>query len=333
MNRNPSQTRHTLSRRGLLLGSAALVGLPLLACGGGGGGGAGGGAGGGGGGGGGATASGSLVYRNSGVAAVYAFASNTELRFDPRTAPFVNPGMAVSTSRVATSAIEGDGRSYFDVGLFALNGDLSTTLRMRRELAFQTGAAVFNADGSRLALSLDEPASASNNTRIARVVVLAMPSGATVATIDGYEEPVWLGSSGELLVRDPDNQALYLVGADLRTVTRLSDLSSATAFGAYSASADGRLIVYQTASSTSTVRAYDRSSNTGWVAATDRLSDLKSPVLSPDGRFMAVQARDTVAVVPHVVSFAANTTVAVESTQHALRNTLAECKGRMGWCA
>ena len=332
MNPVPPRDRSSLARRRLLLGAAAFVGLPLLACGGGGGG-ASGGSGGAGGGGGAAAPSGSLVYRNSGVAAVYTFSNRSELRFDPRTAPFVNPGMAVSPSKFVTSAIEGDGQNYFDVGIFGLNGELNTTLRMRRELSFQTGAAVFNADGSRLALSVDEPASALDDTRIARVVVLAMPSGLEVASIDGYEEPVWLGSSGELLVRDPDSKAMYLVGTDLRTVTRLADLVSGPAIGAYSASADGRTIVYQTGASASTVRAYDRSTSSGWVAATDRLSDLKSPVLSPDGRFMAAQARDTLSVVPHVFSFAPNTTVAVDSTQHALKDTLGECKGRMGWSA
>jgi hypothetical protein len=325
---SPVQTRElpAVARRRLLLGAAALVGVPLLGCGGGGGG-----DGGGGGGGGGATPSGSLVYRNSGVAAIYAFSNRSELRFDPRSAPFVNPGVAVSTNKIVTSAIEGDGQTYFDVGMFGLNGQLSTTLRMRRELSFQTGAAVFNADGSRLALSVDEPASALDDTRIARVVVLAMPSGQTVASIDGYEEPVWLGSSGELLVRDPDTKAMYVVAANLSTVTRLADLVSGPAIGAYSASADGRYIVYQTGASASTVRAYDRTNNAGWVAATDRLGDLKSPVLSPDGRFMAVLARDTLSVVPHVVSFSPNVTVAVENAPHALQNTLGECKGRMGW--
>ncbi len=312
--------RGGVRRRDWLLRVAA---LPLAACGGEGSGG--------GTDGGGATPTGSLVYRNSGTAAVYTFSDRSELRFDPRTAPFVNPGMAVSTSKIVTSAIEGDGRTYFDVGMFGLNGQLNTTLRMRRELAFQTAAAVFNADGSRLALSVDEPASASDDTRIARVVVISMPSGQALASIDGYEEPVWLGSGGELLVRNPDTKAMYVVGADLRTVTRLADLVSGTAIGAYSASADGRTIVYQTGASASTVRAYDRNNNSGWVAAADRLSDLKSPVLSPDGRFLAVQARDTLTVVPHIVSFAANTTVVVESTQHALRDTLGECKGRMGW--
>ena len=324
------------TRRSLLFGSAAFIAAPLVACGGGGGGGgevdAGGGGGGGGGGGSSAGPSGSLVYRNSGVAAVYSFSTKTELQFNPGTAPFGNPGMAVSPTGIVTSAKLGDQFVYFDVGLFGLDGRSISTLRMRRELASQTGAAVYNADGSRLALSLNEPTSASVNARVDRVVVLAMPAGTTVATIDGYEEPIWLGNSGELVVRDPNTKALYRVSADLRTVTRLADLVSSTFNGAYSASADGRFIVYQPSNSNSSIRAYDRSNNTSWVAATDRLSDLKSPVLSPDGRFMAVHSRFFLATVPHVVPFGPNSTVAVDTT-HALTNTIAECGGRMGWAA
>jgi Tol biopolymer transport system component len=153
-----------------------------------------------------------------------------------------------------------------------------------------------------------------------------------VASIDGYEEPVWLGSTGELLVRDPDTKAMYVVGTDLRTVTRLANLVSATVTGAYNASADGRTIVYQSAASTSTVLAYDRSSRVGWLAANDKLSDLKSPVLSPDGRFMAVISRDLLVTRPHIISFATNLTVEVED-QYAIRNSIAECRGRMGWAA
>lgn len=317
-----------IARRSLLLGTAAFVALPLTGCGGGGSGDGGGG----GGGGGGTSPSGSLVYRNSGVAAVYNFANNTELRFDPQTAPFVKVGMAVSPGKVVTSAIDGDGRTYFDVGIFGLDGKLSTTLRMRRDLATQTGAAVINASGTRLALSLDEETSATNKTRIGRVVVLDWPSGKTVATIDGYEEPVWLGNSGELLVRNAEDDRMYVVGADLRTVTRLGNLVSSSKTGAYNATADGRYLVYSNAASETSINAYDRNTGASWVAATDRISSLTSPVVSPDGRFMAVFSRVALATVPHVIPFGVNTTVAVED-QHALSNTITECGNRMGWCA
>jgi WD40-like Beta Propeller Repeat len=328
---NPIQTRPrpAIARRSLLLGSVAFISMPLLGCGGGGGGGDGGGGGGGGGG----SPTGSLVYRNSGMAAVYNFSNRTELQFDPRTAPFVNPGMAVSRTKVITSAIEGDDSTYFDIGMFGLDGKPSTPLRVRRELSTQTSAAVFNADGTRVAFSVNEPVSASGGGRIDRVLVLAMPAGTVLASIDGYEEPIWLGTSGELLVRDPSDQAMYLVGANLQSATRLADLATSTGYGAYDATPDGRYVVYQDSNSQSTIRVYDRNGGARWVAATDSNSDLRSPAVSPDGRYLAVVARDLLTARPHIVSFGANVTVAVDSSKHALSGSLGECRGRMGWSA
>jgi hypothetical protein len=273
-----------------------------------------------------------VVYRNSGVAAVYNFSTNTELRFDPQTQPFLKIGVAVSASRLITSAIEGDGRTYFDVGIFGIDGKLTTTLRMRRPFSFQTGAALFNANGTRLALSLDEETSSTNKTRIGRVLVLDMPSGTTVATIDGYEEPVWLGTSNELLVRNANDERMYVVGADLRTVTRLGTLVSTSFTGAYNATADGRYIVYQDPTSDNRILAYDRTNGASWVAATQRLGSVKSPVVSPDGRYMAVFSSANLATVPHVIPFGANLTVAVDPS-YALKDTIAECGNRMGWTA
>jgi hypothetical protein len=244
----------------------------------------------------------------------------------------VKIGMAVSQNRVITAAVDGDGRTYFDVGMYGLDGKPMTAVRMRRDLAFQTGAAVFNPTGSRLALSLDEEASATNSKRIGRIVVLDMPSAKTVATIDGYDEPLWLGNTGELLVRNADDERMYVVGADLRTITRLSTLTSSTTVGAYNATADGRYIVYENNLTESAIYAYDRSTGTGWVAATDRISSLRSPVISPDGRFMALYSRVALATVPHVIPFGVNVTVAVDDP-YALSNTIAECGSRMGWCA
>lgn len=74
---------------------------------------------------------------------MYSFAGRTELRFDPSVAPFLNPGLAASTTGIVTLAILGDERTYFDVALFGLHGQLISALRMRRELTFQIGAAVY----------------------------------------------------------------------------------------------------------------------------------------------------------------------------------------------
>jgi hypothetical protein len=311
------QTTHSTSkfgttRRALLLGGLSIAVLPQVTRGSG-------------------SPNGFLVYRNSSVAAIYNFASATELAFDPNTAPFVNPGMAISEAGVITSAIDGDSESYFDIGFFALDGQATGSLRLFRELASQTGAAVFNASGTRLALSVNELRSPSDNTRVDRVLILAMPSGTVVASVEGYEEPVWIGQSNELIVRDPDTRALYIASANLQNITRLSNLFTEGTFGAYSTSRDGRFLVYEDNASGSILRAFDLSNGARWIAATDATSDLNSPALSPNADFLAVQARATLFNGVHVVPFAPGITVAVDTAIHALPNTLAQTRGRMGW--
>jgi hypothetical protein len=320
-----------MTRRTMLRGAVGVAGVALAGCGGGGGGEA-------------LApvapppssdpvASGTLVYRNSGVAALWDCAAGRELEFDPGIAPFVNPGMTVSRAGVVCSALDGD-NDGFAFALFDLAGRRTATYDVRRAYAFQTGAVVFNADASRIALSLDEPTSGTNADRIARTLVASWPSGTVLALIDGVEEPVWAGSTGELVVRDAEDNRLRLFDAALDDRGALGDLTVLGKVGAYELSADGRFVVCEDAT---LIRAYDRSTGTRWVAAERDISDVHSPCLSPDGRFLATLTPDATAgegltYVPHVLPFAAGATVEVDSARHAL-DTIAECRGRIGWTA
>lgn len=324
---NPRPTRRSLLVGGLGLASAALWG-----CGGGGSSSTDPGSGGGGGGGGGAQPTGSLAYRNTGVVGVYSFSTRTELSFDPGLSPFVDPGMAVSRTGLVTAAREGQTNKNFSIAVFGLDGKLSTSYLVEREFSFQTSAAMFNADATRLAFSVDEPASATNNTRIARTLVFSLPGGTELTALDGYQEPVWAGSTGELIVRDSNTNALRVFDTNLVDKGPLASLVVTQLIGGYNLSADGRYVVYADASG-SRLLAFDRSTGNSWVAATDTTSSLRTPALSPDGRFLAMVARDLLNYVPHVVPFAPGSTVAVDSVVHALDNTLVECRGRIGWTA
>jgi WD40 repeat protein len=275
-------------------------------------------------------ASGTLAYRNSGTVGVYSFASDTEISFTPLTEPSLDPGVTVSESGSIAVALEGD-NSGFGFALYGLNGTLQGQYDVARDFAFQTGAVVFNADSSRIAFSIDEETSPTNNTRITKVIVAAWPSGTIVATLDNRDEPVWALDTGELIVRDADPTKLRVYDVNLADQGPLANVVVNEAVGSFNVSADGRYVVYEDAT---VIRVFDRDTSTFSVAATDpNSSNLHSPTLSPDGNWLAVIARDLLNYVPHVMPFAAGTTVTVDSTTHALATNLADCAGRMGWIA
>ena len=318
------------SRRGVLLGGLGLASTALWGCGGGGSSGdAVAGGGGGGGGGGGTQPTGSLVYRNISTVGVYNFAAQKELRFDPGAQSEIHPGVSVSRSGVVAAARQGSNSDNFVIALFGLDGKFSTSYRVDRALSFQTGAIVFNADASRVAFSVNEPRSAADSTRIERTLIASLPSGNIIARIDGYGEPVWLGTAGELLAVNPQDKTLRLFDASYRDQGRFANFTVNTVFGDYDASADGRYVVYGTGGNE--IFAYDRTTAKSWMCAQAPLSSLFSATFSPDGRYLALFATTFAYYTPHVVPFANGVKVTVDSQVHQLKNSLNQCGGRMGW--
>ena len=317
-------------RRGLVLGGLAMASATLWGCGGGGsssdpaGGGAGGGNGA-------PQPAGSLVYRNPSVVGVYNFATQKELRFDPGAQTDIHPGVGVSRSGVVATARQGTNSNDFAIALFGLDGKFNTSYRVNRDLAFQTSATVFNADASRVAFSVNEPRSAADSTRIERTLIALLPSGNIIARIDGYGEPVWIGTAGELLVINPQDKSLRLFDVNYRDLGRFGNFTVTGFFGDCDASADGRYVAYGNGGNE--IFAYDRTTAKSWICAQAPVSSLVSATFSPDGRFLAVFATTFAYYTPHVLPFAAGVKVTVDSQVHELKNSLSLCGQRMGWAA
>lgn len=318
-----------IDRRRLLLGGLGLAGSMLAGCGGGGGGGGsespppdpgGGGTPG--------APGGRIVYRNSGVAGVWDMRSGTEVQFDPGIEPFIDPGLSVSRAGLICAARQGEANRNFGLAFFALDGRLQALYSVEREFSFQTSAAVFNASSTRIAFSVDEPISASNDDRAARTLVFAWPSGAPLAEIDGFEEPVWAGPRDDLLVCEPDSGRVRLFDAAFVDQGYVPGLTVSTLIGGWDASPDGRYILTE---DSNLVVVHDRSDGSHWVAAEDGTSNTHAPTLSPDGRYLMVLARDLLNYKPHVMPFERGLKVTVDSGRHAVQVGLADCAGRTGW--
>lgn len=283
----------------------------------------------------GAGPSGWLVYRNSGVAEVFDFASGRTESFDPGDDPPVDPGMSAAPGRLAVSAQAGD-NSGFAFATFDLATQRKVIYALDRAFAFQSSAVLFNGDGTRIALSVNEPTSDVINARIDRTLILSWPSPAPLATIDNYEEPVWARATGELLVRESDGARLRVFGPSLEDRGWLADVEVAPSIGAYDVSPDGRYVVFD-----DLVRliGLDRQTGERWIVA-DRISSLRQPCFSPDGRYLAMHALDQTSASryfstykPHAIPFVRATTVQVDSAVHGLASNIVETSGRFGWVA
>lgn len=321
----PCPTPSRSSRRRLLLGAALAPLCPLSACGGGG-----------------AddaptpappaaTPTGRLVYRSSTGVGVFDFARAQEASFEPSSRPFLDPGVGLSPDGLVSVALEGGGEVDFRLGFHALGGAVQRVLEVRRPLSFQTGAVVWNARDDRFALSVDEPVSAQDGTRLARTLVVRWPAAVVEAVFDHRDAPAWAGD--DLLLREAGSERVRRHDAALQDLGRLEAPRVATPAGSFGASRDARMLVWTDAADPRQVMALDLTSGRQWVAARDALSTLGAPVLSPDGRFLAVQARGSVFVQPHVLPFGPGVSVSLDSAVHRLAGSMASPGGRMAWSA
>ncbi|WP_200379728.1 hypothetical protein [Rubrivivax gelatinosus] len=276
--------------------------------------------------------SGTLVYRNSSETAVVPLAGGTAIGFDPGDHPMVDPGMATSPDGLLLAAQDGD-NDGFGFAVFDRGGRLQRVLRFERPFAFVTHHLSFHRGGARLAFSVDEPRSAADDERIARTLLVSWPEARVLGTLDGWEAPTWAGD--ELIVRDPATGRLRgfdAAGADLGWI---GDIVTDPQIAAYDVSADGRHVVWQDGSR---ILAYERSTGARSVAATREISDLSSPCLSPDGRWLALMTLDQRSAtsvfwttVPHVLPFVPDGAIEVDSARWALDGPIAECRAGIGW--
>lgn len=319
------------ARRRLLRGAAAALVAPLGACGGGGGGDGGpddpadpaG------------RPAGWLVYRNSSRAAALDLSTGRALPFDPGDKPPVDPGLTAAPGRIAIAAIDDDNTGVSFDGVDPATGT-RTRYRLRREFSFLVSAVMFSGDGRRIALALDEPRSSTDDERIARTLVAAWPAGTLLATLDGWEEPVFDRSSGDLLLRDAATMRLHRFSPDLVYRGPVGGFEVAPSIGAYDLSPDGRHLVYDTMTE---LRCFDVATGVDRTLV-DRISSVRCPTFSPDGRHLAVHAVDLRSAtldfhvtLPHLLPFTPDRAIEVDSARHAIDTPIVETGGRMGWLA
>lgn len=320
-----------LTRRTLLAGSFALAAAGLQACGGGGGG----------------DSSpspapppaapspsaptGTLAYRNGSQLELHSFDSDRALEVDPGTRPGIgNVGVGVSRSGLVTVLQQSDaGNDAWTIAVFDLQGNPVDAYTVQRELAIPTSAAVINADATCIAFSVNEVRSASDDTRVDRTLVAALPGGSIVAQIDGGLEPVWIDATGGLLVVEPGAERLHQYSNTWVAVGTIDGLGMVESHGAYDISPDGRYLAY---ASDNRMRVRNLDTGADWVAVTARSGSVLQACFSHDGRHLAVLADSFVFKVPFVLPFEPGTTVEVaENDAYELGAGITDCGGRIGW--
>lgn len=278
---------------------------------------------------GGARPAGLVAARNSRYVVTVDVATGRERRFEPADSPTIDPGVAVNRDGVLSVAVA-RGRDGFDLDLYDPAGRRLQSVSYTAELSFLTSAATFDRSGRVLAFSVDELTSATDDTRIARTVVYRLDTGAVSALIDGVVEPVWTGERGELIVREADGDRVRVVDASGGLGDRIDGVVVEPTIGAYDVSPDGRYLVWQEGRR---ILALDRDTGERWTAVSDRISRVRSPAVSPDGRFLAVVSNVVKDDSPHVVPFEPGRTVELDSTTQAVELSITDLRGRIGWMA
>jgi Tol biopolymer transport system component len=175
-------------------------------------------------------------------------------------------------------------------------------------LAFPTSAASLSADATKVAYSVNEVTSASNSTRVDRVYVYDLTTGAPLTVLTGAENPVFV-DTGELLVRA--GNVLHVLDAQFHDQGALPIVVEPR-YGAYSASPDGRHIAYENGSR---VDGYDRTTGATWHITNLAPRSVGSPVFSPDGQWLALLREGVVALTyAHIIPFTPGLTYVIDDS-------------------
>lgn len=276
---------------------------------------------------------GTLVFSNDGQVAVWDLDTNRGIEFDIGDMDNIGGGVSATPDGTIAVMLEGDNQS-FSFATYDLRGQRTGLYELQRPFSFQTSVLAFDATGARIAFSVNEPFSATDDTRVDRTVVAAWPSGSVLAVLDGWQDPVWAGATGELLLRQPDSNRLRLYSDTLQDQGWLADLVAQPDAGSYTVSPDGRYVLLEDAGR---LQAYDRETGARWVA-TERISNIFSPTFSPDGQSVAVHAIDLATAtqdfftrVPHLVPFVPGTTVALDIDIPRVDDAFVFTSERMAW--
>ncbi len=306
--------RRSLNRRTWLVGGATFAAsLCVTSCGGGGGGSNDDGSSGGGdGGGGGSSGPIGLIAAKSIDNLEILNASTGESSVIASTSTGLRVGVSGSNSSVICDAFDEDSSGSWKVQLIeAKTRAVRRTIALEREFASLTSAVSINADATRIAFSVNEPDSSSNNTRVDRSFVGDLTT-LELTRIEGVSNPVFVGS--ELMVRL--GERLRMLNANLDDMGDLGVTVTDRSGGPASASTDGRYIAYDRDNQ---IWVLDRQTQRTWQATTE-LRGTRGAVFSPDGRHLAMlRGGSTAGVYVHVVPFVPEATYEVTDANQ-LRN-------------
>lgn len=317
------------TRRGVLsaIAKTALASVggatALAGCGGGGGGGDDGGSGGGGGGGSNGP-TGLIVAKSINDLSVYNV-SNGSVAAYPASSNSIRVGVGASRAGVVGDVANDSGSGQWEIVLLdAKTGADIRRIVIDRPFALVNSAVAVNADATRIAFSINEPNSESDNTRVDRTLVAELAT-LNATRLEGVTDPVFMGS--ELLVRNGDR--LRVLNANLDDQGDLG-VTVAARIGAASPSSDGRYIAYEREEQ---IWVLDRTTNQTW-AATSAVLRKFAPAFSPDGRHLAMLGGSgNAGTYVHVIAFTPNATVAV-SESNIVRDptgSAIQASGRIVW--
>lgn len=270
-------------------------------------------------------APGRLAYQNTAQVGVFTFSTATQRLLTPAPAPLERSGFGSSSSNTLVTSLEGDNAGV-ELWFGKPNGTQQRVLRVPREFAFVTGVPAFSPNGARVAVSVDEY-DAGVDDRVDRTLVLDAATGAVVKRFTTWAYPVWT-RAGELLLANATSGKVVSFGTNLVKGPPVGVTLFVPRNAAYDASADGRYVVHE--DSAGDIAALDRRTGARWKAVTS-IQTLRTPTVSPDGRFVAFVGPGPFSVYAAVVPLAAGTTVTYDATRDLLPGALAGVSGRMAW--
>ncbi|OYZ18913.1 MAG: hypothetical protein B7Y39_12830 [Bdellovibrio sp. 28-41-41] len=273
---------------------------------------------------------GTLTYRNSKTAAVYSFASTTNLEFDAGESPTSGIGIGASRTGQLVTGQKGDreGKDFF-ISVYNSAGNQTRRIGIKRFFSKITSAFSFSPEEKTLAFSVDEKISQTNSQRIQRVVILNLANETVQTQINDFEFPVWVQNTGELISRSSQTGQLHVFDTGFVDRGAIGSFVVLNRIASYDISADGRFVIWE---DKQMIYAFDRTSGVQWTAVEDRVNAVYAPLFAPNGRQLALHAKKGNSYCPHIVPFVVGDTVNLESDIHALtNNSISETFGRMGW--
>lgn len=270
-------------------------------------------------------APGRLASTNTAQIGVFSFATATQRTYALTVGGIERVGLGSAKNNSLATSLDEDNAAVY-LALFKGDGSAQRSLRIPRELAFVTGTPSWNPAAARIAFSVDEY-DAPTDTRVERTLVVDAVTGAVAKKFTGWAHPVW-ARTGELVLANAATGKLVSFGTTLVKGAPVGVTLFVARTAAYDVSADGRYVVHE--DDAGDIAAYDRQTGLRWTAVTS-VQTLRSPSLSPDGRFVSFIGPGAFSVFPCAVAFARGTTVTYDAARDILPGTNAGVSGRMAW--